>query len=213
MTKPIMLIDCDMVLLNFNKAIANAYKDKFNKELKLVDPQAFKAIKMYGLDALPPEEQTFMKTVTDDPKFWQTMPPMDGAVEFSQKLAEHFELVILTSMPVRFEEDRMKNLQDLGMPISRVVAVARINDENPKKALAQGIGAVLFIDDLAHNFTGLNDIDTKLVLLDWGYTEKINEKRDGLRIDHEATSFNQILNEIIPQYVQVDENKKKLKLG
>lgn len=213
MKKPVILIDCDMVLLNFNQAIANAYEKKFNKKLELKDPKAFKAIKMYGLDTLPAEEQLFMKTVAQSHNFWETMPAMEGAVEFAKKLAEHFELVVLTSMPVKFEESRMKNLQALGIPVSKVIAVARISDENPKKTLAQESGAVLFIDDLAHNFTGLNEVETKLVLLNWDYSERVNDQRDGLRIDHEVTSYEQLIKEVLPQYITEPSKAKKNKMN
>jgi 5'(3')-deoxyribonucleotidase len=206
MKKPVILIDCDMVLLNFNQAIANAYEQKFNKKLKLIDSKAFKAIKMYELDKLPIEEQMFMKTVAQEHSFWKNMPAMEGAVEFVKKLSEHFELVVLTSMPVKFEADRMENLQNLGMPVSKVIAVARVNDENPKKTIAQESGAVLFIDDLAHNFTGLNEIATKLVLLNWDYSEKVNDKRDGLRIDYEVSSYEQFIQEILPKYTNTNTN-------
>lgn len=212
MKKPVILIDCDMVLLNFNQAIADAYENKFNKKLNLVDPKAFKAIKMYELDKLPAEEQIFMKTVAQEHNFWKNMPAMEGAVEFSKQLAEHFELVVLTSMPVKFEEDRMENLQKLGMPVSKVIAVARVNDENPKKTIAQESGAVLFIDDLAHNFAGLNEIATKLVLLNWDYTEKINDQRDGLRIDYEVTSYDQFIQEVLPKYTNTSPTPQKIKI-
>jgi 5'(3')-deoxyribonucleotidase len=212
MKKPIILIDCDMVLLNFNQAIANAYEKKFNKKLKVVDPKAFKAVKMYALDSLSAEEQMFMKTVAQEHDFWKTMPAMEGAVEFAKKLAEHFELIVLTSMPIKFEESRMKNLQDLGIPVSKVIAVARINDENPKKTLAKESGAILFIDDLAHNFSGLNEVETKLILLNWDYSEKVNDQREGLRIDHEVTSYEQLIKEVLPQYIAEHSKTKKNKM-
>lgn len=213
MKKPVILIDGDMVLLNFNQAIANAYEEKFKKKLKVADPKAFKAIKMFALDALPPEEQAFLKTVAQDPKFWESMPAMEGAIAFAQELAERFELVVLTSMPVRFEEARMRNFQALGMPVSKVMAVARVNEDNPKKAIAQESGAVLFLDDLAPNFAGLNEVATKLVLLNWGYSEKVNDNREGLRIDHEVNSYAQFLQEVLPKYAAAPHVARKNKAG
>lgn len=208
MEKPIVLIDCDMVLLDFNQAIANTYEKVFHKKLKIIDNAAFKAINKYDFSSLPVEEQEFMKTVVHQYSFWENMPAMPGSVEFAKKLAEHFTLVVLTSMPIKFEQSRMQNLTNLGIPVSKVIAVARVHDQNPKKKLAEESGAVLFIDDLAINFEGLNNIATKLILLNWNYSEKVNDKREGLRIDHEVTTYNQLIEEVLPYYIQQENNNK-----
>jgi len=85
-----------------------------------------------------------------------------------------FELVCVSSMPQRFQESRLQNLQDLGIPIERIFATGRDEDgNNPKKDIIHELAPVFFVDDLLENFRDIHDAVHK-VWIDYGKKDSPN---------------------------------------
>ncbi len=180
----IVMVDCDGVLLDFNKGFAESYKKVFDKELSVIRKNAFTAVRMYGL-----EEQGNYRYFTGlfsekGLNFWRDLPAYDNAVKVINELVEKgYDVRCLTSMPPEFKEDRLHNLQKLGFKIDIIYPVSRdmANKKgirNPKLAILEEHQPLAFIDDLISNFLDCNHVSTNLYLLDNDYAKGDNPNEE-----------------------------------
>ena len=109
--KPIFLIDCDGVMLDYNEAFKVFYEKIYSVKLKLVNPKAYHATEMWGIGEMKREEYVHFKTESNKLGMWENMPALPGALEFVKKLSKDFRVWCLTSMPTEFEEQRHNNLK------------------------------------------------------------------------------------------------------
>lgn len=195
MTKPIILLDCDQCVLDYNKRVGDIFKELFGYAPLVKNPKAYKAINIYDFSTLTPKENEIFKQYASGPNMWNKMEPMSGAKEMIEQLSVDHDVIIFTGMNPEFKSVREKNLLDLGMKIKDVVAVANSRSFNAKEQYAREANAKFFIDDLLQYFVNLQDISTKLVLLDHGYTDGANneEERKNIKVDHTVTSLEQIV--------------------
>lgn len=201
MSKEIILIDCDQCILNFNQRVADIYEENFGRKPKIKDPKAFKATNVYDFSDLSMAEMAIFKMKCTGENMWSKMKPMAGALEFVNSLSEHFSFIVFTSMQPVFENVRMKNLQEEGFKIEKVIAVQGSKTHNPKEDYARETNAVFFIDDLAKNFKGIHDIPTELILLDHEYSDGANDDREGIIINHTKNSLLEIKQDLILPYL------------
>ena len=201
MSKEIILIDCDQCILNFNQRVADIYEENFGRKPKIKDPNAFKATNVYDFSDLSMAEMAIFKMKCTGENMWSKMKPMAGALEFVTSLSEHFSFIVFTSMQPVFENVRMKNLQEEGFKIEKVIAVQGSKTHNPKEDYARETNAVFFIDDLAKNFKGIHDIPTELILLDHEYSDGANDDREGIIINHTKNSLLEIKQDLILPYL------------
>lgn len=188
--RPIIAIDADGVMLDYNAAFAVVFEKAFGRKLELVDAAAFHATNQWGLAAMSPEEKSAFYEAADQHGIWRSMPAFPGAVQAVQKLHDMgYEMVCVTSMPTEHGPDRLANLKALGFPIERVIATHRHGNENPKKAPIEELAPVFFIDDLLKNFEGIQAPGTKLVYLDRGYSDAPNARHGAIRRDVTVSSL------------------------
>ena len=198
--KPIIALDADGVLLDYRLSFGSIYNHHFKVELEVKDPNAFHADQFWGVET-PERDALFWKDfITQDA--WGKMEALPGAVEACHKLVElGFELVCVTSMPFEYQDRRLHNLQELGFPIERVIAVGKNSKNldvanhpieakaeqagekhpnrpfkdplfNPKKVAIDDLKPEWFVDDEFRKLQGIEGVG--LVLLDPGYSDTPN---------------------------------------
>jgi phosphoglycolate phosphatase-like HAD superfamily hydrolase len=180
----IIALDCDHVLLDYNKAWAALYKNYFKKELFPTNHKAYYASHYWGVDWIgrEHEEQEFYDHFTHHG--WRDMKAMEGAIEATHLLHDAgYKIFVVTRMPPSGEVARSANLYDLGFKFDAVIGTGDSLEHNPKKPYIEALKPNYFVDDMISNFTGIDtNRHTKLVWLDIGLEHAEN---DTLRQTHE----------------------------
>lgn len=185
--RPVIALDADGVLVDYNKTWGRIYGLHFNEEMTVADPTAYHATTYWG-KPLPARDSTFWQAFTDQDG-WGTMEAKPGAVEACHQLrALGFDLVCVSSMPPEFESRRLANLKALGFPIDRVIAPARhhtpkgqkapeaVHPANPKLEVIHDLMPAWFVDDEFRKLRGIQGVN--LVLIDPGHPDTPNTDVD-----------------------------------
>lgn len=164
--RPLIALDCDGVLLDFGLGYALAWQRAFGQMPIERDPFAYWPIDRWAVERLTPERRPLFRAAFDE-HFWTTMPPIDGALEACQRLHDAgFELVCVSALDLEFEAARLRNLQNLGFPIERVIATGNHEGaRSPKADAIEALDPVAFVDDFIRYMRGLPaQVHTALVL-------------------------------------------------
>lgn len=152
----VAFIDGDGVLVNYNTHYAQAWTRAFGTPPTLTNPTAYHAIQVWNVPHLPREQLDILRSNGFDHHHWRTMPAMPGAIEATKKLHHAgWTLICLTALDPEFAQARLENLQNLGMPITKVIATGFL-DGNPKADHLKEHQPDLFIDDYGRYFTNLD---------------------------------------------------------
>lgn len=154
--KDIIVLD-DGVTFDYRQSYPIVWKKAFGTELKVVRPESYHAHIMYGLDFSKDKkmEAEFFAHFTED--VWANLPPCPGAVEACQALHQRgFKLVCVSSMPTEFAAARKSNFEKFNMPVTEVIATGRVGGANPKLEVVHDLNPIVFVDDLATNFIGID---------------------------------------------------------
>ncbi|AKJ27416.1 HAD family hydrolase [Caldimonas brevitalea] len=164
--RPIIALDADGVLLDFNRAYALAWQRAFGVLPAERDPQAYWALDRWQVERLEGERLARFRDSFDE-QFWGSVPPMAGAIEACHALKRAgYELVCVSALPAVYAEARRRNLLDHGFPIDRVVATGHTAAErSPKAEVLEQLRPVAFVDDYLPYMVGVpEDVHTALVL-------------------------------------------------
>ncbi|CAF1248900.1 unnamed protein product [Rotaria sordida] len=166
--KPIIALDCDGVLLDYQTTFPQIYRKVFGKQLTLVSPKSYRATTRYGVTFTPEEKSQF--NAAWDVDGWRTMSMHDGALEACHLLdAAGYELVCVTALRACFIEHRLENFRLHGFPIDRIISTRRdieSSDNNPKKQAIEQLHPIVFVDDKKRNFQDIEGVQTKFVFID-----------------------------------------------
>lgn len=175
--KPIIALDCDGVLLDYNHMFGIVYEKAFGIKPKIINCQAYHATNYYDLSMNEEEKDIFYSVF--DKEGWKEMKALPKAIEAVDKLDElGFEIVCVTAMPCYAQKDRLYNLKNLGFKIDQVIATGgSIDGKNPKKKFIEQLNPIYFVDDLMHNFQEINN-ETKFVLIEWKTFDNPNDGQD-----------------------------------
>jgi phosphoglycolate phosphatase-like HAD superfamily hydrolase len=166
MSRGIIALDADGVLLDYNLAYASAWERTFGNYPKEKDPHAYWAIDRWEVQRLSGEHLDQLRARFDE-SFWASVPAVSGAVQACCDLREAgFELVCVTALPERFASARQSNLHKLGFPIDRVIATDNVaNGQSPKAAALHELKPVAFVDDYLPYMVGVHaDIHSALIM-------------------------------------------------
>ena len=146
--KPVIALDADGVLLDYNLAYAGAWERAFGERPAEIDPHAYWAMDRWAVQALDGERLLRFKACMDD-TIWRCIPALDGAVQACRDLhGAGYALVCVTALAPRFEAARLANLRDHGFPIDRVIATGRAAGlRSPKADALRQLGPAAFVDD------------------------------------------------------------------
>lgn len=175
--RPLIALDCDGVILDYNLAYARIWEYVFGKPPVLLTKGAYHATNEYQM-VFETNDHKAKFFDAFDMKGWLDMPALPGAIEACKILeSAGNELVVISSMPEHRDLHRLMNLQRLGIPVNRVIATGRKPDEvNPKLRYLDELKPVVFVDDLVSNFIGVTD--THCALIEWNVSDNPNHDVD-----------------------------------
>ena len=165
-SRPLIALDCDGVLLDFQLGYASAWERAFGHRPLERDPLAYWPMDRWAVERLTPERRPILRAAFDE-HFWTTMPPLAGALAACHRLHDAgFELVCVSALDLEFEAARQRNLRNLGFPIERVIATGNAEGaRSPKADAIEALKPIAFVDDYAPYLRGLPaDVHTALVL-------------------------------------------------
>lgn len=164
---PIIALDCDGVLLDYNLAYASLWERAFGYYPKEINPDGYTALQRWDVKMLEGKELQRLRDCTDW-HFWSTMPALPGAVDACKHLVDMgYELVCVTAIDRKHVDHRFENLINLGFPISHVYAtgsdVPSLN-KSPKADIVNSLGVEYFVDDFLPYFRGVDHSIKKILI-------------------------------------------------
>lgn len=143
MTRAIIALDADGVLLDYNLAYAAAWERAYGVRPLERDPAAYWAKNRWDVPDLADDELIRFRRYFDA-AFWTSLPAMAGAIDACQLLHDAgYELVCVTAMQFEFAEARERNLRELGFPIRRVLATGGdASRGSPKRSALEFLGVL-----------------------------------------------------------------------
>jgi hypothetical protein len=163
---PIIALDADGVLLDYNAAYRKAWEKAFGELPALRDANAYWAMDRWGVNRLTGKELEQFRASFDE-SFWNSIPALPSAVSACEALcAAGFELVCVSAIDSHFQAARLQNLRDCGFPIERVVATSSNgNGISPKAQALRELRPIAFVDDFLPYLLGIpEDIHAALIL-------------------------------------------------
>ena len=166
MSRPLIALDADGVLLDFNLGYAGAWQRAFGQLPAERDPLAYWPMDRWHVERLDaPARARFRKSF--DEHFWATVPAITGAVDACHRLRQAgFDLICVSALDLEFQSARLRNLRELGFPIERVIATGNeISERSPKADVMAQLRPIAFVDDYLPYLRGLpSDVHTALIL-------------------------------------------------
>lgn len=156
MSRPLIALDADGVLVDFHAGYASAWQRAFGQAPSERDPRAYWPMDRWQVERLEGERLRHFGQHFDE-HFWSTLPAMDGAVEACLRLHEAgFDLVCVSALEARHEGARLTNLRRLGFPIERVIATGNAAGvRSPKADAIHSLLPVAFVDDYLPYLRGM----------------------------------------------------------
>ena len=153
-------IDCDGVLLDYQKGYIKNWEKHFGYTPELVNPNGFMFHERYNIPKLVGDELAeFQATFDED--FWGNLDPIPFALEGCKILHEAgFKLFCNTAIDPKFKNARANNLLKHGfvfedvLPTPPAPSYNRRVDDSPKIDACKNINAVVHIDDYGPFFRG-----------------------------------------------------------
>ena len=167
MTRPILALDADGVLVDLHIGYARAWRQAFGQTPAERDPLAYWPVDRWDVGAFDAEQRLLLRAQFEKPELWETLPAIAGAVEACHRLHDAgYELVCVTARDARLQGARARNLKALGFPIRRVVATGHAEgDRSPKADAIAALRPVAFVDDYIAYMRGMpTEVHTALVL-------------------------------------------------
>jgi phosphoglycolate phosphatase-like HAD superfamily hydrolase len=156
MTRPVLAIDADGVMLDLHHGVSVAWERAFGMPPREKDPHAYWPQDRWDIGPLEGEAAARFRACFDEP-FWSALPALPGAIDACTRLhdAGH-ELVCITALRPHLQEARLRNLRSLGFPIERVIAVGSTEGaRSPKADAIELVDPVAFVDDYLPYLRGL----------------------------------------------------------
>jgi phosphoglycolate phosphatase-like HAD superfamily hydrolase len=166
MSRPILALDADGVLVDLHVGYARAWQRAFGVYPAERDPQAYWPMDRWWVDPMDAEQRLKLREQFDE-TLWESLPAITGAVDACHRLHDAgYELVCVTALESRFQRARLHNLRTLGFPIHRVLATGHSEGErSPKADAIERLRPVAFVDDYVTYMRGVPAyVHTALVL-------------------------------------------------
>lgn len=157
MSKSIIALDADGVLLDYSTAYSKAWERAFGSFPHEVNPEAYWPMDRWDVQRLTGSHLDRLRACFDE-EFWSSIAAVLGAqTACDQLVSSGFELVCVTALPERFAAARTRNLHSLGFPIERVIATDNESTQRSPKANAlAALKPVAFVDDYAPYLLGVD---------------------------------------------------------
>jgi phosphoglycolate phosphatase-like HAD superfamily hydrolase len=166
MSRPLIALDADGVLVDFHVGYAGAWARAFGSAPAERDPQAYWPMDRWQVDRLDEARRAHFRTHFDE-HFWSTVPAIGGAVDACHRLHDSgFDLVGVSALDLEHEAARLRNLRDHGFPIERVIATGNApGARSPKADAIAELDPEAFVDDYLPYLRGVPaHVHTALIL-------------------------------------------------
>ena len=186
MTKPLIALDGDGVLLDYNLAYARAWSRFAGAFPDERDPHAYWPMDRWDVQKLNGDQLAKLRTFFDA-EFWACIPAIAGAIEACHRLHDQgYQLVCVTALDDRFVQARLKNLRDHGFPIEKVYAVShQMGPPSPKAQIIEEIQPVAFVDDFLPYMAGIrSETHTALILREPNGSPNVGTGMDAVGSTH-----------------------------
>jgi phosphoglycolate phosphatase-like HAD superfamily hydrolase len=182
-SRPVIAVDADGVLLDFNLGYAGAWQRAFGVHPKERDPLAYWPHEQWEVEMLEGERwQHFLRHF--DEGFWSSVPALNGALAACHRLHDAgIDLVCVTALDLCFEKARLRNLRELGFPIERVIATGNAGElQSPKADAIAALRPQAFVDDYLPYLRGVPaDVHAALIVRSPNGSPNVG---DDLRLAH-----------------------------
>lgn len=164
--RPVIALDADGVLLDYSLAYATAWAKAFGTYPKERDPHAYWPPERWEVERLSGSRLEQFRSAFDE-DFWSNLPAIDGAISACTLLVQHgYELVCVSAIHSAFAHARLKNLQNLGFPIDRLITATNSHARHSPKADAlHPLMPIAFVDDYLPYHLGVDDRIHKALIL------------------------------------------------
>lgn len=164
--KPIIALDCDGVLLDYNLAYASLWKKAFGEYPNELDPHAYSHFDRWDVRHLEGKELQRLRDCMDW-HFWSTIPPIEGTLSACNDLISMgYDLVCVTAIDQKHLNYRWDNLQDWDFNMKHVYATGHdtIEGLSPKSRVINLLKPVYFVDDFLPYFRGVDPSVNKILI-------------------------------------------------
>ena len=166
MNKPVIALDADGVLFDYEEAYHRLWEHCFDQEFLSVSPSIH-------VETAEHVEKRGAFYTWFDKHGWHEMHALPHAIEATHLLREAgYQIIVVTSVTEDRCQIRHNRLNHLGFAIDATIATGRkTSADNPKKKWIDYLKPEYFVDDLLENFKGV-DKQTQCVLIeseDWAH--------------------------------------------
>jgi hypothetical protein len=158
MSRPLIVSDCDEVLLHMIAPFRDWLAEQHGIDFNLIGNEFHNAMRRRGTGALvEPEEVWPLLNLFFDSEMHRQMP-IAGSVAAMAALAEHADVVVLTNLQDHRQENRARQLADHG------INLPVFTNQGPKGPALKAIldeyrpSRALFIDDLAQHHGSVAEV-------------------------------------------------------
>jgi uncharacterized HAD superfamily protein len=165
LSKPIIAVDFDDVIADFNRAFLAYHNENFGTNVAYSDITTFELGLFYGID----EGLLVDRIIHFCHTFHETIKPIDGIKSTILELSKTYDLQIVTSRGDALNQVT-QNWVDKWFP-ETFSAIHFVNkhpsEQRPGKSpICKSIGALVLIDDALHNVTNAVENGLMAILMD-----------------------------------------------
>jgi phosphoglycolate phosphatase-like HAD superfamily hydrolase len=155
-----LALDVDGVLFDYHEGYRRMWERTFGGPVQEVQPLAHLPRERFGVPFLAdPQERNRLRQAMKS-EFWGTLPALPGALEACQWLVSHgHTLVCVSALEEEHKDVRVRNLLDLGFPITEVHCVGPdhpADGRSPKADVLNRLMPRAFVDDHAPYLRGVD---------------------------------------------------------
>jgi phosphoglycolate phosphatase-like HAD superfamily hydrolase len=155
--RPLIALDGDGVLLDYNLAYAKAWEKATGKYPMERDFHAYWAVDRWHVEKLSGKRLEQFRACFDV-DFWSNIPPLGSSVEACHRLHEQgYDLVCVTALSEDLADARLRNLRKHGFPIEKVFPTAHSQQgRSPKADVLEQLRPKAFVDDYLPYMLGVS---------------------------------------------------------
>lgn len=195
MSEYIIGIDFDDVLFDFNTAMLRYHNDTYGTDVQWDDIYTYYLEYVYGCE-LEEIKQRIHDYVRSEQH--QRTPPVEGAIDSVAKLAQQYDVHVITSRPPRLEAQTTRWLsENIPELAGRVHFTSDFEPEarTPKSEVCSELGIDMFVDDAPHYIDDIAPVVDQVFLFDRPWNRAKTDLPANARRVHSWDEIRQVLDE------------------
>jgi 5'(3')-deoxyribonucleotidase len=191
-TKPVLAIDCDDVLLHYVPAVAEWHNQVYGTQLSLSDFTSFQFSQVWGGDSASTLDKVNLFSTTEE---YKQLKCIEGAKSALEQLHQHVDLIVITA---RFPDRAQITQQWLDSNFPGLIT--KVYYTFDKASVCEQLNAYAIIDDSASNIAKCQHVVQKAILFD--HEQSYLWNKDTCNLDPNkfvrAHSWQEVVNILIP---------------